>query len=110
MLNPIRLLLFSSLFPSSQRPIHGIFVETRLRELVKTGQVQAKVVAIDALPLLPQTDLKWWCSAANALALCASLLANYPTREATRRHAETFSWDSTTQGQLDLFAKLVTGA
>ena len=42
---PVRILLFSSLFPSSQRPIHGIFVETRLRELIKTGQVQAKVVA-----------------------------------------------------------------
>jgi len=42
---PIRILLFSTLFPSAVRPIHGIFVETRLRELVKTGQVQAKVVA-----------------------------------------------------------------
>lgn len=40
-----RVLLFSSLYPSSVRPIHGIFVETRLRELVKTGQVQAQVVA-----------------------------------------------------------------
>lgn len=41
----MKILLFSSLFPSSVRPIHGIFVETRLRELLKTGQVQAKVVA-----------------------------------------------------------------
>jgi glycosyltransferase involved in cell wall biosynthesis len=41
----MKILLFSSLFPSAVRPIHGIFVETRLRELVKTGQVQAKVVA-----------------------------------------------------------------
>lgn len=41
----MKLLLFSSLYPSAVRPIHGIFVETRLRELVKTGQVQAKVVA-----------------------------------------------------------------
>ena len=38
-------LLFSTLHPSSARPIHGIFVETRLRELLKTGQVQARVVA-----------------------------------------------------------------
>jgi glycosyltransferase involved in cell wall biosynthesis len=45
MAKPLRLLLFSSLFPSSERPIHGIFVETRLRELVKTGEVVAKVVA-----------------------------------------------------------------
>jgi glycosyltransferase involved in cell wall biosynthesis len=41
----IKTLLFSSLYPSAVRPIHGIFVETRLRELVKTGQVQTKVVA-----------------------------------------------------------------
>jgi teichuronic acid biosynthesis glycosyltransferase TuaC len=41
----MKILLFSSLFPSSVRPIHGIFVETRLRELIKTGEVQAKVVA-----------------------------------------------------------------
>ncbi len=42
---PIRILLFSTLFPSAVRPIHGIFVETRLRELVKTGLVATKVVA-----------------------------------------------------------------
>jgi teichuronic acid biosynthesis glycosyltransferase TuaC len=49
----MKILLFSSLFPSAQRPIHGIFVETRLRELVKTGQVQAKVVA--PVPWFPST-------------------------------------------------------
>jgi teichuronic acid biosynthesis glycosyltransferase TuaC len=41
----MKVLLFSSLFPSSVRPVHGIFVETRLRELIKTECVQAKVVA-----------------------------------------------------------------
>lgn len=41
----MKVLLFSSLYPSAVRPIHGIFVETRLRELLKTGEVQAKVVA-----------------------------------------------------------------
>ncbi len=41
----MKVLLFSSLYPSSVRPIHGIFVETRLRELLKTGEVHAKVVA-----------------------------------------------------------------
>ena len=41
----MKVLLFSSLYPSTVRPIHGIFVETRLRELLKTGQVQTKVVA-----------------------------------------------------------------
>ena len=42
---PIRTLLFSTLYPSSVRPVHGIFVETRLRELLRTGAVQTKVVA-----------------------------------------------------------------
>jgi glycosyltransferase involved in cell wall biosynthesis len=41
----MKILLFSSLFPSAAQPVHGIFVETRLRELLKAGDVQAKVVA-----------------------------------------------------------------
>lgn len=42
---PIKTLLFSTLFPSSTRPVHGIFVETRLRELLKSGEVETRVVA-----------------------------------------------------------------
>ncbi|HRE15873.1 MAG TPA: glycosyltransferase [Rhodocyclaceae bacterium] len=45
MSRPIRTLLFSTLFPSSARPVHGIFVETRLRELLASGEVETKVVA-----------------------------------------------------------------
>lgn len=45
MARPIKTLLFSSLYPSSVRPGHGIFVETRLRELLKTGEVETRVVA-----------------------------------------------------------------
>lgn len=41
----VKTLLFSTLFPSSVRPTHGIFVETRLRELLKTGEIETKVVA-----------------------------------------------------------------
>ncbi|MEO8410025.1 MAG: glycosyltransferase family 4 protein, partial [Propionivibrio sp.] len=41
----LRVLLFSTLFPSSVRPGHGIFVETRLRELLKCGEIEAKAVA-----------------------------------------------------------------
>lgn len=41
----LRTLLFSSLFPSSTRRGHGIFVETRLRELLHTGEVETKVIA-----------------------------------------------------------------
>jgi len=42
---PIRTLLFSTLYPSSTRPTHGIFVETRLRELLRGGGVHTKVMA-----------------------------------------------------------------
>lgn len=41
----IRTLLFSTLYPSSVRPNHGIFVETRLRQLLASGQVETRVVA-----------------------------------------------------------------
>ena len=41
----VRILTFSTLFPSSMRPGHGIFVETRLRELVASGKVESRVVA-----------------------------------------------------------------
>ncbi len=41
----IRTLLFSTLYPSSVRPNHGIFVETRLRHLLASGEVETRVVA-----------------------------------------------------------------
>ena len=41
----LRIVTFSTLFPSSLRPGHGIFVETRLRELVSSGKVEARVIA-----------------------------------------------------------------
>lgn len=43
--HPIRTLLFSTLYPSSVRPNHGIFVETRLRHLLATRKVETRVVA-----------------------------------------------------------------
>lgn len=51
---PLRVLLFSTLYPSSVRPGHGVFVETRLRELLRSGPVQARVVA--PVPWFPSTD------------------------------------------------------
>jgi teichuronic acid biosynthesis glycosyltransferase TuaC len=42
---PIRTLLVSTLFPSSARPVHGIFVETRLQKLLETGLVETRVIA-----------------------------------------------------------------
>lgn len=48
----IKTLLFSSLYPNSRQPRHGIFVETRLRQLLSSGQVETKVVApIPRFPL-----------------------------------------------------------
>ncbi len=41
----IRLLTFSSLYPSAEMPSHGVFVENRLRHLVAGGRVEARVIA-----------------------------------------------------------------
>ncbi|MDL1859468.1 glycosyltransferase family 4 protein [Betaproteobacteria bacterium PRO7] len=41
----MRVLTFSSLFPSEARPRHGIFVETRLRHLIADCNVEARVIA-----------------------------------------------------------------
>lgn len=45
MTRAVRTLLFSTLYPSAARPLHGVFVETRLRELLQRGGVQTRVVA-----------------------------------------------------------------
>jgi teichuronic acid biosynthesis glycosyltransferase TuaC len=54
---PVRSLLFSTLYPSEARPTHGIFVETRLRELLKLGAVETRVVA--PVPWFPSTSPRW---------------------------------------------------
>jgi glycosyltransferase involved in cell wall biosynthesis len=41
----MKILTFSTLFPNSEKPGHGIFVQTRLRHLVASGEVEARVVA-----------------------------------------------------------------
>lgn len=53
----VRTLLFSTLYPSSVRPLHGIFIETRLRELLKSGQVETRVVA--PVPWFPSSHPRW---------------------------------------------------
>ena len=42
---PLRLLTFTTLFPNSQQPDHGVFVENRLRHLVASGEVESVIVA-----------------------------------------------------------------
>ena len=53
----MRLLTFSSLYPSSVMPSHGIFVETRLRHLLKSGKVESRVVA--PVPWFPSRDSRF---------------------------------------------------
>jgi teichuronic acid biosynthesis glycosyltransferase TuaC len=55
--SPLKVLTFSTLFPSSVRPGHGIFVETRLRELLKSGEVESRVVA--PVPWFPSAAPRW---------------------------------------------------
>jgi teichuronic acid biosynthesis glycosyltransferase TuaC len=44
-LETLRLLTFSTLYPSAARPNHGVFVENRLRHLVASGEAVSTVVA-----------------------------------------------------------------
>ena len=49
----MRILTFTSLYPSSARPGHGIFVERRLTAIRNTGNVEARVVApVPRVPLV----------------------------------------------------------
>jgi glycosyltransferase involved in cell wall biosynthesis len=47
----LRVLSFSTLFPNPRQPVHGVFVENRLRHLAATGEVELRVVA--PVPLKP---------------------------------------------------------
>ena len=42
---PLRLLTFTTLYPNTARPNHGVFVENRLRHLVASGAVTSMVLA-----------------------------------------------------------------
>lgn len=50
---PLRILTFSTLFPNVVQPVNGVFVENRLRHLVASGAVEARVVA--PVPWFPQS-------------------------------------------------------
>ncbi len=64
MASRLRSLLFSTLFPSSVRPRHGIFVQTRLRELLGTGAVETRVVA--PVPWFPSSHPRFGTYALHA--------------------------------------------
>lgn len=60
----MRILTFSTLFPNAERPGHGIFVETRLRHLIASGKVKARVVA--PVPWFPFTHQRFGAYASFA--------------------------------------------
>jgi glycosyltransferase involved in cell wall biosynthesis len=62
----MKVLTFSTLYPNAARPAHGIFVETRLRQLVASGQVQSSVVA--PVPWFPFAHPAFGAYAAQARA------------------------------------------
>jgi len=41
----LEIVTFSTLYPNSAQPNHGVFVENRLRHLISAGRVNARVVA-----------------------------------------------------------------
>ena len=50
----IRTITFSTLFPNSAQPTHGIFVANRLSHLLGSGEVSTKIVA--PIPWFPSTN------------------------------------------------------
>jgi len=50
----LRVLSFSTLFPNPRQPVHGVFVENRLRALAASGQVELRVVA--PVPWFPSAN------------------------------------------------------
>jgi teichuronic acid biosynthesis glycosyltransferase TuaC len=71
----LRVLTFTSLFPSQARPRHGIFVETRLTHLVQDCSIDARVVA----------PVPWFPFDAPVFGAYACFAAT--PRRATRDHA-----------------------
>ena len=57
MTRDVRILTFTSLYPSVARPRHGIFIESRLRRLVSRGGLRARVIA--PVPWFPFTGARW---------------------------------------------------
>lgn len=72
----MKILTFSSLYPSALQPQHGVFVETRLRHVIASGAVTARVVA--PVPWFPFTG---------------SVFGNYGVYAKVPRHEQRFGID-----------------
>jgi len=72
------------------------------------GTEQLPIAMLDAIACgTPDAGVLMPARSGSGLAQAwAALFANDPSRQATRAHAETFSWDATTQGQLSLFGAI----
>jgi teichuronic acid biosynthesis glycosyltransferase TuaC len=56
----VRILTFTTLYPNAAKPQHGVFVENRLRQLVKSGEVSAHVLApVPFFPLRGKMFGRW---------------------------------------------------
>jgi glycosyltransferase involved in cell wall biosynthesis len=62
----LRILTFTTLYPNAAQPAHGVFVENRLRALVGSGEVAARVLA--PVPWFPSTHPRFGRYAAYAAA------------------------------------------
>ena len=84
---PLRLLTFSTLYPNTAQPNHGIFVENRLRHLVESGAATSTVVA--PVPWFPSRDARFgeWarCAAAPAEEMRHGLRVLHPRYAAPPR-------------------------
>jgi teichuronic acid biosynthesis glycosyltransferase TuaC len=56
-MRPLRLLTYTTLFPNGERPNHGIFVENRLRDLLRGGQAESTVLA--PVPFFPSANSRF---------------------------------------------------
>ena len=62
----MKILTFSTLYPHAARPGHGIFVETRLKHLLASGQIESRVVA--PVPWFPSRNPRFGAYAVHASA------------------------------------------
>ena len=53
----MKILTFTTLYPNAERPNHGVFVETRLRHLLASNAVEARVVA--PVPWFPSKNSRF---------------------------------------------------
>jgi glycosyltransferase involved in cell wall biosynthesis len=53
----MKILTFTTLYPNAARPGHGIFVETRLRQLLASGRIESRVVA--PVPWFPSKNARF---------------------------------------------------